>query len=427
MMTMRILFCKWRRAFGVTSFPAGMLAERSLCLPFLFFCLFVVSAEGRAEGGWELPAGVAQLSDSLKRQYAPDARVALFEVDYACAGTCVMVRGVTTSLEAKTALLNGLKARHYEVTDCLKLLPDSVALDGKTYGVVNLSVCNLHARPDFASEMVTQGLLGMPVRVLQQDGWFRIQTPDRYIAWVHRAGIRLMTRAELAAWNRAEKLVVTASYGTVYDRPQRDAQPVSDVVSGDRLKWEGQKGAYYAVSYPDGRKGYLHKSLGMPEHRWRSALEQTPAAVLQTARSLMGVPYLWAGMSSKGMDCSGVVRTVLYLHDILMPRDASQQAYVGERIEIAPDRSNLQAGDLLFFGSRKAAGRKERIVHVGIYIGDHRFIHSQGDVHVSSLDPADELFDAFNLDRLLFATRVFPYINKVEEIVTTDRHPLYND
>ena len=55
-----------------------------------------------------IPVEVAQLSDSLKRMYAPDKRVALFDVDYSFAGN-VMLRGVTTSAEAKAALLQGLQ------------------------------------------------------------------------------------------------------------------------------------------------------------------------------------------------------------------------------------------------------------------------------------------------------------------------------
>ncbi len=389
----------------------------------LLTSLISVASEG---GDRVIPLEVAQFTDSLKQRFAPDKRVALFDVDYSFAGKNVMLRGVTTSAEAKTALTSGLTQMGYKVMDCLQLLPDETELEGKTYGIINLSVASLRESPDFSSEMMTQALMGMPVRVLQRDGWLRIQTPDEYIAWVHRVGVHLVTKEELTAWNQAEKIVVTAHYGFVYSRPELDSQTVSDVVAGNRLKWEGTKGAFYKVTYPDGREGYISKSIAMPEKKWRAALKQDAASIIQTAHTLMGVPYLWAGTSSKGADCSGFMRTILYIHDIIIPRDASQQAYVGEHIDIAPDFSNLEPGDLIFFGRKATAERKERVVHVGMYIGSKRFIHSQGDVRISSFDPADELFDEYNLGRLLFAGRILPYINKEKSLNTTDKNEFYN-
>ena len=395
-----------------------------LCLSCLFASLKLTASEA---DGRTLPADIRQLSDSLKRLYAPDRRVALFDVDYACSGKNVMLRGEVTSAAAKAALLDGLEKAGYRVMDCLQLLPDEAALEGRTYGVVNLSVCNIHVKSDFASEMTTQALLGMPVRILQRDGWYRIQTPDNYIAWVHRAGVCPMTREEQAEWNRSEKIVVTAHYGFVYTRPDLRSQTVSDVVAGNRLRWTGTRGAFYEVAYPDGRTGYVPKSASMPEKKWRDGLRQEADDIIRTACTLMGVPYLWAGTSSKGADCSGFVRTVLYLHDIIIPRDASQQAYVGEHIDIAPDFGNLLPGDLVFFGRKATPERKESVVHVGLYLGNRRFIHSQGDVHVSSFDPTDEAYDAFNHGRLLFATRFLPSINKEAGLNTTDFNPYYQN
>ena len=396
----------------------ALLATLSLCIS-----LFTVASEA---GDRTIPAEVSLLSDSLKQKYAPDKRVALFDVDYSFSGKNVMLRGVTTSPQAKAALLDGLARAGYKVMDCLQLLPDEAGLEGKTYGIVDVSVANLRADPDFSSEMMTQALMGMPVRVLQRDGWYRIQTPDNYIAWVHRVGIHPVTKEELTAWNRSEKIVVTSHYGFVYSRPDMRSQTVSDVVAGNRLKWEGTKGAFYKVAYPDGREGYISKSISMPEGKWRASLKQEPADIIRTAHTLMGVPYLWAGTSSKGVDCSGFMRTVLFMHDILIPRDASQQAYVGQHIDIAPDFGNLQPGDLIFFGRRATAERKERVVHVGMYIGNKRFIHSQGDVRISSFDPADELFDEYNLGRLLFVARVLPFVNKEPGLNTTATNPYYS-
>lgn len=378
------------------------------------------------EGDREIPAEVQQLNDSIKSIYAPDKRIALFNVDYSFAGKNVMLRGETTSADAKAALLAGLKKGGYNVMDCVRLLPDAEELQNKVYGIVNVSVCNLRSEADFSSEMVTQGLMGTPVRVLKRDGWYYIQTPDEYMAWVHRVGIHPVTEEELKAWNNADKIVVTGHYGFVYSTPDVKSQTVSDVVAGNRLKWEGKKGAFYKVSYPDGRTGYIQKSIAMPEAEWRKGLKQDAQSIIRTAHQLMGVPYLWAGMSSKGVDCSGFMRTTLYLHDIIIPRDASQQCYEGEHIDIAPDFGNLVPGDLIFFGRKATPERKERVVHVGMYIGNKRFIHSQGDVRVNSFDPQDELFDEYNLGRLLYAARILPHVNKTKKLNTTLTNPLYN-
>lgn len=373
-----------------------------------------------------LPQDVELLSDEVCSRFVPDKRVVLWDVDYHVSGKTITVKGVTSSPEAKVALLTGLKENSYEVNDSLQLLPDSVALEGKMYGIVNLSVCNLRVEDDFSSEMTTQALMGMPVKVLQHKSWYRIQTPDNYIAWVHGVGIHPVTKAGLDAWNRADKIIVTSHYGFTYQQPDEKSQSVSDVVAGNRLKYEGERGGFYKVSYPDGRQAYISRSISMPEKEWRTSLKQDASSIIRTAYTMMGIPYLWAGTSSKGVDCSGFVRTVLFLHDIIIPRDASQQAYVGEHIDINPDFDNVQPGDLIFFGRKAVDGKKERVVHVAISLGGKRFIHSQGDVHLSSFDPSDADFDQYNLNRLLYAVRILPYINKESSLNTTVTNPYYN-
>ncbi len=296
----------------------------------------------------------------------------------------------------------------------------------KAYGIVNLSVGNMRSKVDYASELVSQCLLGMPVRIVEGKGWYRIQTPDEYLGWVHGTTVHRVTKAELDAWNRAEKVVVTARNGVVHSMPNKKSQPGSDVVGGNRLKYEGRKGRFYKVAYPDGRIGYIHKSVAMRESKWRKELKQDAASLIETAHTLVGVPYLWGGTSSKGIDCSGFMQTIFYMHDIIIPRDADLQAQTGERIFINADFSNLQPGDLLFFGRKATAERKERVIHVGMYIGNKRFIHSQGDVRINSFDPADALFDKYNLGRLLYASRILPFINKQEGLNTTTTNRLYN-
>jgi len=298
--------------------------------------------------------------------------------------------------------------------------------DGKDYAVVNLSVCNMRDKPDFSAEMITQAIMGMPLRVLDHQDWYQIQTPDDYKGWVHRDGIFCMTLEEVQAWNRAEKVVVTAVYGFVYESPNTKSQTVCDVVAGDRMKYLHKKGKYFQVELPDGRRGYLLRKEGALLSQWRRNLKTDVPSILTTAKRLIGIPYLWAGTSTKGMDCSGFVRTVLYQHDIIIPRDTGPQSRSGQRIEIASDFGNLQPGDLIFFGRKATEEQKERVSHVGVYMGNMRFIHSLGRVKIGSFDPMASDYDEYNLGRLLFAARVLPYINKEKGLNTTDRNPYYS-
>lgn len=299
------------------------------------------------------------------------------------------------------------------------------AAQEKAYALVNVSVCNTRAEAEYSSGQESQALLGMPVRIVDRlREWTCVETPDHYVAWVLSGCICPVDRNALSLWNQHPQLVVTSLYGTVYSRPSRHAQPVSDVVAGNRLLLLGKRGRYYHVEYPDGRQGYLPAADGSPLEQWRRRLDNSPEAILATALRLVGTPYMWGGTSTKGVDCSGFVRTVLFMHDIVIPRNASQQALEGERIHIAPDFANLQPGDLLFFGHTRADGTP-RVVHVGFYMGDRMFIHSLGCVHVASFDPSHPLYDAYDHGRLLFAGRLLPHINENDRMFTTRFSPLY--
>lgn len=368
---------------------------------------------------------VMQLTDNIRKKYAPDKRVAVFDISHTVNQNKVTLSGRTTLEEAHTALIDALRSKGYNVEDNVTRLPNRKVHGETIYGIINISTCALRSSADYSSEMVTQALLGMPVKIIERDGWYRIQTPDNYLAWTHRVGIHPVTREELSAWNSAEKVIVTAHHGWVYTSAKTGSEVVSDVAGGCRLRYIGQKGKFYHVAYPDGREGYILKSISATESKWRASLKQDAESIVATAKTMHGIPYLWGGTSAKGADCSGFVRTTLFMHDIIIPRDASQQAYTGEHIDIAADFSNLQVGDLIFFGQKATSTRKERVVHVAIYIGNKRFIHSQGDVRISSFDKDDPLFDSYNLGRLLFAARVLPYINKEPQLNTTATNPYY--
>lgn len=104
--------------------------------------------------------------------------------------------------------------------------------------------------------------------------------------------------------------------------------------------------------------------------------------VLQRALALLGTPYRWGGTSpDNGFDCSGLVGYVFRnALGIELPRVSREMAQTGDLIS---DRAKLNEGDLVFFGNRG------RVDHVGIYLGEGRFVHAPRtgkDVMVSSLE-----------------------------------------
>ncbi len=346
--------------------------------------------------------------DELRTIYAPDKRVALFQVASEYSNGTLVLKGETTLALAKEALLDSLVNQGLSVTDSISLLP-SPSLEGKIHGLVNNSVANIRSDPRHSGELATQALLGTPLNVLKKQGeWYLVQTPDQYISWVDHGGLVLLDETAYEQWKANEKVIFTRVAGFSYESENTNSQPISDLVMGCVLEVKAETKDFYAVVYPDGREAFVSKNDAQPMDLWLDRSNPTGDNLTNIAFQLMGAPYLWGGTSAKGMDCSGFTKTVYFMNGLVIPRDASQQVFAGQAVDSEEEWDNLEVGDLLFFGTEATAEKKERVVHVGMWIGDKKFIHASGQVRVSSVDPGNELFDAYNVNRFLRARRYAP-------------------
>ena len=326
--------------------------------------------------------------------------------------------------------------------------PENVKTE-KRMAVVNLSTIYMRQQPDYESALETQELMGTVVEIVGESGYWReIISPQPYRAWATEKCLIEMNEKELKAYEEAPKVMFTALYGHIYSSPSTQSCTVCDLVGGDimrlaygkSLSASGRlKGKWIEVLLPSGMNGFVPASqlkahdgfvsIAQGEGSTDSIDSETTEAIIAEAFKLLRVPYLWGGMSAKGVDCSGLVRISFIMNGIHLPRNASQQIKCGDRVpmdidsrfwdeavregdkdglrkEMGVRTKNLERGDLVFFGTPASVnGVKDRITHVGIYLGNGNILHSSHMVRKNSLYPdSGEYYE--NSWRLLGAIRL---------------------
>lgn len=322
----------------------------------------------------------------------------------------------------------------------------------KRWAVVNLSTVYMRAQPDYESALETQELMGTVVEIVGEKGYWReIVSPQPYKAWVTEKGLIEMSEAQLEEYKAAPKVMFAGLYGHVYAEPSLKSATVCDLVGGDLLRLytgsrdatkdrtarkAAKKGKWTQVQLPSGKTGWVQsenivkhagfRSIAKGEGNTDSISKQETEKIISQALKLLGVPYLWGGMSAKGVDCSGLVRISHLMNGILLPRNASQQIHCGDRVPMTIDKgfwndrsdesafrtemlartADLKRGDLVFFGTpAMEEGQKDRVTHVGIYLGNGKIIHSSHLVRINSLIPGEPDYYE-NAHRLLGAIRL---------------------
>ncbi|MFA6946968.1 MAG: C40 family peptidase [Pedobacter sp.] len=395
---------------------------------FVALLLFIGSYSEAALPDSTIIKRVSELSSQVQKKYAPDRRVEYYQLKQQTAAPLTYKLEVSRP-EAAAELKALLNSENLAVVINEEVLP-SKDLGEKVYGIANLSVINTRYAPDHAAEMATQSGLGTPMKVLKKErGHYFVRTPDNYLSWTESAGVALMTKTEFENWQTADKVIYTDLFGQAYSEPSESSLPVSDLVAGNIMQVLNESDRFYKISFPDKRIAYISVKKAQPFDQWKNRPDPDADQILKTARNFLGIPYLWGGTSVKGMDCSGFTKTSYFLNGIVLPRDASQQALVGEKVDvhdgdtvsIAKSLKALKPGDLLFFAGNK---RTLRVTHTAIYIGNGEFIQAAGLVRINSMIKGSKNYDDFQSRTLVGARRMLTAIGE-PEITRINQHPYY--
>jgi gamma-D-glutamyl-L-lysine dipeptidyl-peptidase len=144
--------------------------------------------------------------------------------------------------------------------------------------------------------------------------------------------------------------------------PDEAAEQVTEALPGEPLTVLEARGSWARVRTAYDYPGWLPQAAlgGERDPGW---LEPSAADPLDHARTLLGVPYLWGGMTARGIDCSGLVHMSFRAAGRLVPRDADQQEEAGADVE------EPRPGDLISYGEGAAD-------HIAFWLGDGRILHS---------------------------------------------------
>jgi gamma-D-glutamyl-L-lysine dipeptidyl-peptidase len=221
------------------------------------------------------------------------------------------------------------------------------------------AVCPIRKEPSHRSEMVSQLLAGEVAELISSTGDFvSIKTLyDQYEGWCQRNQLIFCETISMPD----QSLLSKGHSNILYV----DDQPMY-ISAGTPLHLFLQNTVHnYSISY----KGDI----------WDPATAVFNSGTMQTITDwYSNVPYLWGGRSVFGIDCSGFSQQVYRYFGIQLPRDAYQQAALGESVGFLQE---VQCGDLAFFDNAEG-----RITHVGIMLSPDRIIHASGQVRTDAID-----------------------------------------
>lgn len=227
-------------------------------------------------------------------------------------------------------------------------------------GIVQVAVAPIRFEPSDKAEMTSQLLFGELVEITQKkEQWIKIKaTYDNYEGWTDEKLIIPISEQQFNELSNSVQFVASP-----FDYAILDNIPFPLTI-GAELRTKNSELLY------SNKKFLFEGDRINPDF----SIEK----LLNLAFSYLNTPYLWGGKSTFGIDCSGFTQMCHKMCGIFLPRDAYQQAEVGEVLSFLEE---AKPGDLAFFENNEG-----KIIHVGMVLKDLKIIHAHGKVRIDYLD-----------------------------------------
>lgn len=276
-----------------------------------------------------------------------------------------------------------------QVGSGIRVLPDRGRLGTKIYGICTASSVISHTRPNTASGPQSELLYGEAVFVLdRKNSMLLVQGGDGYWGWVPEKAIRRVEKALFRSYMQRRPIALKETL--------RDDDVLIPGGAVLRLATAKASDDMATIALPTGEQTSVNRELVREVGLSPAQIE----AQLKAALDLLYVPYLYGGRSPQGLDCSGLMTNIYAQTGMTIARDAWMQSLSGMLVATPADRSNLRAGDQVFFINPTG-----KISHTGLMLDATHVIHARAPgVKIGSIDKSDRLYDE-RLDREFFIAK----------------------